>query len=92
MPAPYYQPIPFIPRAPDACGPGWYGYNCGGQLYGPNYNLYPPFQPFNGMIFARQAAHIAGMQAGGLGGLGGMPGFPTHPYARSPRDFFMLED
>ena len=33
-----------------------------------------------------------GAGGGGPGGATqlGSPGFPTHPYARSPRDFFMV--
>jgi hypothetical protein len=33
------------------------------------------------------------MAPGGQGGAGAVPGFsfPTHPYARSPRDFFMVD-
>lgn len=36
-----------------------------------------PAQPFNGMMMMPPT--------------GGGIGFPTHPYARSPRDFFMVE-
>ncbi|HEV3006226.1 MAG TPA: hypothetical protein VGX78_17285 [Pirellulales bacterium] len=63
------------PPAPDACGPGFYCQNYCGQWYGPNYNVYPPFAPFNGMVFAPPQG----------------PAFPSHPFARSPRDFFMWE-
>ncbi len=92
-----WQPAPWIPRAPDATGPGYYRADCLGQWFGPNYNLYPPFPPFNGMIFARQAAYRPGCcgpggAAFGMPGIGGVPSFPTHPYARGPRDFFMLEE
>jgi hypothetical protein len=67
-----------------------------GQYYGPNYWLMPPFAPFNGAVFARQATAnpLAGRCAGaaqGAPGAAGFPGFPTHPFARSPRDFFMME-
>jgi hypothetical protein len=74
-----YPPHPYAyPSAPDACGPGFYAVNEYGAPYGPNYNLYPGFPPFNG---ARPCV--------GGGGPGGPGGFPTHPFARSPRDFFM---
>jgi hypothetical protein len=67
-----------IPQAPDMCGSGFcsgYGY---GQMYGPNLNVYPPFPPFNGMVF------------GPCGG-NGSPLMPTHPFVRSPRDYFMVD-
>jgi hypothetical protein len=71
----------YPPPAPDMCGPGYYAVNCGGQVYGPNYNVYPPFCPFQGMVPAPQPP----------GGGGGMAAFPTHPFARSPRDYFMID-
>jgi hypothetical protein len=67
------------PKAPDACGGGFYCTNAYGQSYGPNFNVRPPFPPVNGV---------------GPGFPGCLPPqvvFPTHPYARSPRDFFMYE-
>jgi hypothetical protein len=77
---------PCVPRAPDACGPGYYAPNIYGAYYGPNYNLRPPYLPFNGMVFGPcQCPPGAGQ------GQLGSPGFPTHPYARSPRDFFMAD-
>jgi hypothetical protein len=79
---PNYGCGPYVPTAPDACGPGFYATNCYGQVFGPNYNLYPPFAPWNGALFPPAQA---GGQGGGIGGVG----FPTHPFARSPRDFYM---
>jgi hypothetical protein len=74
------------PQAPDACGPGYYCNNLCGLTYGPNHCVYPPFPPFNGMVFG----------PAGKGGCGPgafvSPYFPTHPYARSPRDYFMVYD
>jgi hypothetical protein len=67
-----------IPRAPDACGRGSYCVNACGQVYGPNYNVYPPFPPFQGMVFAPSCP------------AGNSPLFPTWPFARSPRDYFMI--
>ena len=43
----------------------------------------PPWQPFNGM-----RPNLAEMMNGGGQG---PAGFPTHPYARSPRDYFMID-
>lgn len=74
---PPYSPSP-LPQAPSTCNPGYYAPNYCGCLYGPNYCLRPPFEPFNG---ARPC----------LGGPAKSPVFPTHPYARSPRDYFMLD-
>jgi hypothetical protein len=75
------------PCAPNACGPGNYCQNWCGMTYGPGYNLYPPFPPFQGMIPGPP------QQGNGNGNGDGMlnsPVFPTHPYARSPRDYFMI--
>ena len=105
---------PCIPQAPDACGPGYYNANCCGAVYGPNYNLYPCFLPFNGMVLGPKnqgqpgGAGPAGPGMPGYAGQPGMPAypgaapspfqppampaFPTHPFARSPRDFFMVYD
>lgn len=80
--APQYfpYPVPNIPQAPNACGPGYFSSNCYGTVYGPNYYLYPPYPPFNG--FRPSYQRPCPPQN---------PGFPTHPFARSPRDFFMLD-
>jgi len=75
------------PRAPDMLNPGFYYANCYGQVYGPNYCVYPPFAPFQGMIWAPPTGPQG--PGGGHGPLGAS--FPTHPYARSPRDFFMID-
>lgn len=66
-------------QAPDACGPGFVCYNYCGAPYGPNYCLRPPWPPFNGML---NPPNWGGPTP---------PMFPTHPYARSPRDFFMID-
>lgn len=72
---PPYRPADYrcAPPAPDACRPGSFCTGPCGMVYGPNYNLTPPFPPFNG---ARPPMKH---------------GVPTHPFARSPRDFFMLD-
>src|SRR5262249_16912632 len=67
------------PAAPDACGPGGYCVNAYGGMYGPNYNLRPPFPP------------VGGLPPFPPGACAKQIGFPTHPYARSPRDFFMCD-
>jgi hypothetical protein len=77
---PYLCPI-MPPHAPSACGPGWYGPNCNGGMYGPNHSVYPSFPPYQGVI------PIPSCPGAGQG----PGGFPTHPYARSPRDFYMQE-
>jgi hypothetical protein len=83
-----YPPRPFypwcyapIPQAPDASGPGFYCANPYGQVYGPNYNVYPSFLPFNGMVFPPCNGN----------GNGGSALIPTHPFARGPRDYFMVD-
>ena len=38
------------PQAPDSALPGYYAQNYCGAWYGPNYYVYPPFQPFQGMV------------------------------------------
>lgn len=73
-PNPYRcNPYPCGPWTPDACGPGFYAPNCYGVVHGPNYNVHPPFPPFNG---ARPCMNNGAAQ---------------HLYARSPRDFFMID-
>jgi hypothetical protein len=78
-----------IPQAPDMCGPGYYGANCCGQGYGPGYCVRPPYPPFQGMVFGPKTPPGG---PGGPGGPFGEPSFATHPFARSPRDYFMAYD
>src|SRR4051812_15747268 len=84
---------PFARQAPDCCGPSYYAPNWFGAFYGPNYNLYPGASPYNGPVGFPSFTQVANGQ-GGFGGAGVAPplSFPTHPYARSPRDFFMTGD
>jgi hypothetical protein len=93
---PYFGGAP--PQAPDACNSGFYTVNGCGCWFGPNYCLRPPFPPFNGVRLVPQQygpgmppALPAFRGAGGPYGAAaaGPPSFPTHPYAHSPRDFFM---
>jgi len=73
-----------VPQAPNACGPAGYCYNWCGTAF-PSHCVYPPFAPFQGFI--------AGPPNCGNGaGPQNSPMFPTHPYARSPRDYFMFYD
>jgi hypothetical protein len=81
-----------IPTAPDMCGPGFYSANCCGQVYGPGYCVYPPFAPFQGMVGPPKAGSAGAMGCPGDGGPGFIsPAFPTHLFARSPRDYFMID-
>ena len=84
--------VPYIPKAPDACGPGNFGTNYNGLYYGPNYCVFPPFPPYNGMLPGpcAPAAGAPGVGYGSLPGVNGPVTFPTHPYARGPRDYFMV--
>lgn len=103
--AQYFAPAthaPLLP-APDACGPGYY---CNGQCgcaYGPSYCLRPPFPPVNGVA---PPPYWGGQSGPGAACnrcarcFPWCPGehepliaaFPTHPYARSPRDYFMFNE
>jgi hypothetical protein len=90
-PSPYYQQPCYVVRvAPDMCGGYFYCTN-GYTWYGPSYNVYPPFPPFNGMLpvdkkgppptpyqFCQQQQQ---QQAG--------VALPYNPWTRSPRDYFM---
>jgi len=73
-------PRPYIPQAPDACAPGYFGSNPYGATYGPNYYLRPPYPPYVAVPLCPPGQQQQGPLA-----------FPTHPFARSPRDFFMLD-
>ncbi len=90
--------LPGHPQAPDACGPGYYAPNCCGQWYGPNYCLRPCYPPFNGLLPCPARPGNGNGNGNGNGASGGpgcatpgIPAFPTHPFARSPRDFFMQD-
>jgi hypothetical protein len=88
---PGYPPPPRI--APDACGPAIYWPCPDGTYLGPSYYLRPPFEPFQGFRPTMQrgpnGALVPVSPFGQGQGQGQSPVFPTHPYARSPRDFFM---
>ena len=86
---------PVLP-APDLCGPGWYNVGPCGMVYGPNHYVYPPFAPFQGVLPGQTGRAIQqGVNYGNYANFA-QPAqqrfqnqYPTHPYARSPRDFFM---
>jgi hypothetical protein len=81
------------PQAPDCCGAGYYAPNWFGQYYGPNYNLYPGYGPYNGPVdYPRFTRQPNGQFSAGGPAVAPPLSFPTHPYARSPRDFFMVDD
>jgi hypothetical protein len=75
-----YPWYPSCRTAPDTCNPGYYYFNQSGGQYGPNYYLRPPFPPVQGIPpFVNVNCNPRPV------------GFPTHPYARSPRDYFMVD-
>jgi len=76
-----YYPNGYGPPTTGAWGGSPYYSNpfCQGFAVNPWGGL-PP-QPFQGIR----------PPMGGGGGCGRAYGFPTHPYARSPRDFFMVD-
>ena len=89
----YHSPVTKAPLgiAPDACNPGFYLYCPNGQAIGPNYCLRPCFEPFNGVrpnVQFTPGGQIVQPQAGQAQ----QAGYPYHPYARSPRDFFMFRE
>jgi hypothetical protein len=87
---PCYCPTP--PVYWDPYSAAVYEPNCYGQWYGPNVYLYPPFAPFQGMVFPPpQRPGAPGMPGNGGFGFGGPVAFPSHQWARSPRDFFMYD-
>ncbi len=80
---PGYKPYPCYPPYDVCCGPVSYTVDAMGNVY-PAHQVRPPFQPFNGLLPVQD-------NGGGGGGRAGF-GLPQHPYARSPRDFFMYYD
>ncbi len=88
--------------APDACGPGYYTWCPDGSYIGPNYWLHPPYAPFNGILPGGGGMRPpAGLPQPPMPGQAPMAPkfapkpmvvFPSHPYARSPRDFFMWSE
>src|SRR5262245_14739179 len=60
---PHYPVCP--PPAPDAYGPYFYAFNENCALYGPNYWLRPPFEPFQGMLLGPSSPGCPGYTAAG---------------------------
>lgn len=83
----YHAPVSHAPLgfAPDACGPGFYLLCPNGQTVGPNYCLRPCFEPFQGI--RPPVACVNGQFTAQ-----GTAQYPYHPWARSPRDFFMFRE
>jgi hypothetical protein len=71
------------PCAVNCCGPAFNGCNAFGYTSGPGYPAMLPPRPFNGLYPVPRV--------GSGPGNGNFASFPTHPYARSPRDFFMVD-
>lgn len=105
MPYPYWYPAPCyyppIPQAPDVCGGrGYYSVNCYGQPYGPNYCVHPPFAPYNGALPTPVAKSPLVPPIPVLAPPPPCPPCPPpptpmftpHAYARSPRDYFMVDE
>ena len=69
-------------RPRTVAGPGYYFYDYYRTLYGPTYQVYPPFQPFNG-ILPSMTKNGQPCLPGGAAAPSGPPTFLTHPYARS---------
>ena len=69
-------------QAPAASGPGYSYYNGWGAPYGSAYWPHPPWPPV-GTVPPDFSSQQNQQNA--------PPMFPTHYYARSPRDFFMLD-
>jgi len=80
-PSPYYLPS-YPSPGPTMSGPACFGGNYGGQVYGPYYSINPPWAPWNGF---RPCLNDQGQGQSG----NGVAGFNMHPFAHSPRDYFM---
>jgi hypothetical protein len=94
LPSPAGAQCCYIPPAPapDMRGPGFLWTSPYGVTYGPNYCVRPPFPPFQGMIFAPpKPPPQCKPECPTIGNAGGSLGFPSHLYARSPRDYFMID-
>jgi hypothetical protein len=94
----YHSPVMRTPLgyAPDMRGPGFFIWCPNGQTIGPNYCVRPCFEPFNGV---RPCVYPIGKEfvvTPAPPTFQPQPrpqeGYPYHPYARSPRDFFMFRE
>jgi hypothetical protein len=78
----FHQSSPAVNAfSPGHCCPCWVG----GGYTGPYGNWPPACEPFQGFASPASAAGAAGGFSGGAGG------FFTQPFARSPRDYFMVD-
>jgi hypothetical protein len=88
----YCPPVTLRPPAPDACGPGFYSACPAGDPYGPNYYLRPPWPPVQGVppFYPPGTSPVGAPRAPQAPYPGCAPtSYYSHPWARSPRDFFM---
>ncbi len=82
---------PQIPQLTPGYGHGMYYSTCMTN-YGPMYCPRPPYLPYNGVLPGPAPKPGYGQGGGGMGLPGGPGVMPSHPFARSPRDFFMVGD
>jgi hypothetical protein len=77
----YRSPALYTPLgyAPDACGPGFYTVCPNGIAFGPNYCVYPPFPPFNGILPPEKAKLLDELQGRGIYQYGKGPGYSPAP-------------
>ena len=94
----YHSPVSRVPLgiAPDACGPGYYCVCPDGQVFGPNYCVRPCFEPFQGIrpcVYPVQGGRfVVSPPPPQQQQRSQEAQFPYHPFARGPRDFFMVRD
>jgi hypothetical protein len=91
--AQYYAPALRRPvgNAPDMMGPGMYFVNYSGMVSGPHYYVVPGWCPETG--FAPGPRPCRPVQGAPIPGpMPTVNSFPSHPYARSPRDFYMFHE
>ena len=76
----YTGPVPAAPGSCQSCNKHFFGHHCG---------LVPGCAPHYASVgpVAPPACPFVGRGGGGQA----PPQYPVHPFARSPRDFFMLE-
>jgi hypothetical protein len=81
---------------PDMSGPGMYFVTPGGLVTGPHYYVNPCWCPETGYQPGPRpckSAPVSGVAPPPMaGGLPTVSSFPSHPYVRSPRDFFMFHE
>jgi hypothetical protein len=91
LPAQY--PAPSYPQGPMPCAPGFGNGSAGGACLDPMAGLNLPPAPFGGVGPPPYLDLGRGRRwgGGGLGGARGVPVFFSHPFVRSPRDYYMLD-